>query len=347
MKKILMGAALTLAVGQVGILMWPVRFSRRAEAGESRAVSKEGGCFWEVAARGRDAELFAESTGEIPAPPGVSLRYNDVQWTASHNSYAQEKDVFFQLQEWRLRSIEFDLHTKKRRLGATENAPAGDWLVYHTPSDDFTNCRLLSDCLTRVKTFHDSNPRHDVITIFFDMEGVGEPGHTEDDLYNLFRRALPQGAIFSPADLMAACPAAASLQEAVTREGCAWPLLSELEGKFLLVVSDGREAFLKAGYDVKKDLVFLVAKNPKASELQRDPNLVFFNMSGPNPLAATVLQAGFVSRCYWLNQKESFEKARELGAHHLATDKIDPAAYPWSRLGGFWEERGFGVIRKR
>jgi hypothetical protein len=61
-----------------------------------------------------------------------------------------------------------------------------------------------------------------------------------------------------------------------------------------------------------------------------DPDLVFFNLSGPNPFAAVVDKAGFVSRCYFLDKEEDFLKARQNGANHLATDRIDPKAYPWS-----------------
>jgi hypothetical protein len=55
-------------------------------------------------------------------------------------------------------------------------------------------------------------------------------------------------------------------------------------------------------------------------------------MAGPNPFLAEVKQAGLVSRSYWLNEKETYLKAKSLGANHLATDRIDPKEYPWANI---------------
>jgi len=265
-------------------------------------------------------------------PRSSGLRYNQVQWKASHNSYAQKTDIMTQLRDWNLRSIEFDLHTAKLKLFSREEAPAGDFLVYHTARDDFSNCRLLSDCFEAVATFHREMPDHEVIIIFFDMQGVGEEGHTKDDLYALMRKKFPDGGIFTPGDLLAACPEAKNLQEAVTRPGCGWPLLDDLRGKVILVVSDGRDDIKAAGYDLQKDLFFLVAKGHDPKSLHADPDLVFFNMAGPNPFLTEVKKAGFVSRSYWLNDKDSYLKAKSLGANHLATDRIDPKLDPWATI---------------
>jgi len=268
--------------------------------------------------------------GAEPDKVTAGLRYNHVQWKASHNSYAKEADIMTQLRDFNIRSIEFDIHTKKKKpLQKAERAPDGDFMVYHGAMDDYTNCGLLSGCFAEVKKFHDMKPDHQVITIFFDMEGVGEPGHTRDDLYALFKNSLPKDSIFTPGDLMAACPGAKNLQESVTRKGCGWPLLADLQGKFILVVSDGREAF-DEGYDVSRDLLFLVNKNGNEEHMRDDLDLVFFNMGGPKPFAATVKDAGFVSRCYWLDKEKSYLKAKANKCHHLATDMIDSEKYPWA-----------------
>ena len=258
------------------------------------------------------------------------LRYNQVQWKAAHNSYHQKTDMLTQLRDWQIRSIEFDLHANKGKLVPKEKAPAGDFLVFHTPTDDDTNCHLLSQCFEAVATFHREQPDHEVITVFFDMQGVGEPGHTKADLYALMRKKLGSP-VFTPGDLLAGCPDAQYLQEAVTRPDCGWPRLDDLKGKIILVVSDGREDIAK-GYDLRKDLLFLVNKGGDSSKLHADLNIVFFNMAGPNPFLAEVKRAGFVSRSYWLNEKETYLKAKGLGANHLATDRIDPKEYPWANI---------------
>ncbi len=266
-------------------------------------------------------------SAQAPAP---GPRYNDVQWEGSHNTYQQKAGVMTILQDYNIRAIEFDIHVTEKKLTGARRAPDGDWLVYHNALGDWSNCATLSECFAIVRRFHDQHPDHDVITIFFDMAGVGEPGHTRADLYALFNRAFPPGSILTPASLMDACPGAANLQEAVTRQGCGWPTLDELKGKFILVVSDGREAFQTPAYDLQKDMVFLVSKNGKESTMRDDPNLIFFNMSGPNPFAAAVGKAGFVSRCYFLDREKDYLKAEKIGANHLATDSIDPARFPWA-----------------
>ena len=257
-------------------------------------------------------------------------RYNQVQFKAAHNSYHQKTDMMTQFRDWNLRSIEFDLHTSKNKLITKEQAPAGDFLVFHGALDDYSNCRLLSDCFETVAAFHREQPEHEVITIFFDMAGVGEPGHTKADLYALMRKKFG-GSIFTPGDLLAACSGAQNLQESVTKPGCGWPLLDDLKGKIILVVSDGRDD-IGRGYDLRKDLLFLVNKGGDASKMHDDPNIVFFNMAGPKAFLTDVQKAGFVSRSYWLNEKDAFLKAKSLGANHLATDMIDPKLYPWATI---------------
>jgi hypothetical protein len=276
--------------------------------------------------------LGALIVGQAPAAAKAGkagLRYNQVQFKAAHNSYHQKTDMPTQLRDLHLRSIEFDLHASKGKLISKEKAPAGDFLVFHKSFDDFSNCHLLSQCFEAVAAFHREQPDHEVITIFFDMEGIGQPGHTKSDLYGVMRKKLGD-AIFTPGDLLAACPGAQNLQEAVTKSGCGWPLMDDLKGRIILVVSDGREDIKKDGYDLAKDLLFLVNKGGDSSKMHADPNIVFFNMSGPNPFIAEVKQAGFVSRSYRLNDKDAYLKAKSLGANHLATDMIDPKLYPWS-----------------
>jgi hypothetical protein len=264
----------------------------------------------------------------------AEVRYNQVQVKASHNSYAQPVDIVRQLSEWKVRCIEFDLHTKRGGLGKKEEAPAGDFFVYHTSDDQHSNCGKLSECLAQVREFHAKQPAHEPVTIFFDMAGVGEPGHTRDDLYGLLKQGLPEGSIYTPGDLMRACPAARDLQTAVTAPGCGWPTMATLAGKFILVVSDGRDALQKAGYDLDTDLMFMVSKSSDPAKINDDKNVVFFNMSGPDNFAKTVRAKGFVARCYWLNKQEQYEKAKANGANLLATDRIDPAEFPWSDTTG-------------
>lgn len=250
------------------------------------------------------------------------LRYNQVAQKASHNSYQRKEGVVRQLKDFRIRTIEFDSHSKA--------APAGDWFVYHNLKDSKTNCATLSECYSQVVEFHKSEPEHEVVTIFFDVDEIHAPGHAKADFYALIERSFPKGSVLRPSQLMAACPPAKTLQESVTMPGCGWPRLQELRGKFIFVIT-GDYHFPKAlGYDPNQDLVFLSCPEISPDKLSSVPDLVFFNMAGPNPLARSVKQAGFVSRCYWLNRKKDYLKAMDLGGNLLATDRLDPKRYPWT-----------------
>ncbi len=251
------------------------------------------------------------------------LRYNQVRQKASHNSYQRKQGIVTQLKEFRIRTIEFDLHSEP-------NAPPGDWLVYHNINGDAANCHLASECFSQVWAFHQAEPAHEVVTIFFDLEGIRAPGRGKKSLNQMFLNFFPGNSILRPADLLAACPGAKGLQESVTKPGCGWPRLVEARGKFILVITGGLNVFKALDYDPKTDLYFLASTAESEKDLKKVPDQIFFNLAGPDPFAKTATEAGFVSRCYWLNSREQYEAAIKLGANLLATDDLDPERYPWT-----------------
>ena len=273
--------------------------------------------------------LFVVAAGAVSRD---DLRYNQVCQKASHNSYHHDQDIQTQVLQHQVQTLEFDAHLRSPGVVSRENAPPGDWFVYHWAKDPFTNCRLLSDCFHQLRAYHDAHPEHQVITIFFDVNELRAPGHARADFYALIRRSFPAGAVLGPPDFMAACPGAKSLQEAVTNPGCGWPRLQDLQGKFMMVVAGGDQLFRAAGYDPLRDLVFLAEYHTEAKNIHRYPDCIFFNFRGPLGFARAVQEAGFVSRAYVLNSPEDYQQARKNGAHLLATDKIDIRKFPWTAL---------------
>jgi len=77
-------------------------------------------------------------------------------------------------------------------------------------------------------------------------------------------------------------------------------------------------------------VVFLVSRSQDPVRIHDDKILVFFNMNKANPFSLTIKKAGFVSRCYYLDDPDQYQKAKDFGAHHLATDRINPRLYPWT-----------------
>ncbi len=261
--------------------------------------------------------------------------YNQVRWKSSHNSYAKKESITKQLDEFRFRSIEFDLNYKDDLFGIKKAGP-GEWLVFHAFMDRQSNCETLSECFAELSEFHRNNPRHHVITVFFDLkDGLHEKsGHGASDFYRALQESLPEGSIVSPADLLESCPEADNLQESVTLPGCGWPSLSAVRGKFMLVVSTGRDHLMRAGYSPQRAPVFLVSKGVGLAGIDKNTDRVFFNMRGPQSFGKEVYKAGFVARAYGLDKKENFLKAKSMGFHHLAMDHIDPDKTPWAETDG-------------
>jgi len=128
----------------------------------------------------------------------AQLRYNDVIQKSSHNSYNKDEGLMDQLVFHRLRSIEFDIRNTK--IGqSTRN---DDWFVYHIPVvDTKTNCNRLSEC-------------------------------------ELAKRYLSEDDFVKPSDLLAACPQASNLRQAVTGN-CDWPSLESIKGKWIFILVGG------------------------------------------------------------------------------------------------------------
>ena len=255
-------------------------------------------------------------------------RYKQVRQKASHNSYQRKEDVVEQLARQGVRTVEFDVHIKGKGL-----APVGDWLTYHTNADKGANCFYLSDCYQKLVAFHQTMPDHDVITVFFDVNDLKSPGHSKEDFNRLILKNFPQGSVYKPGDLMAACPSAKNLQESVTLSGCAWPRMKDLKGKFIFVVAGGAGYFTRARYDIRNDVPFLATYQDRPELMHEDLDRVFFNMSGPKPGGGEIRKAGFITRAWALNDPASFAQARKVGFNILATDCIDAKEYPWATVG--------------
>ena len=270
-----------------------------------------------------DAEGIADAISEAIG----GLRYDDVRQKSSHNSYERREAILDQIVYHRIRSIELDTHNSKFRHETRD----GDWLVYHGPQRR-TTCNRLSDCLDELDAFHGANPEHEVLTVFIDLKDDWEAGRNPDDLDDL----LASTPAFTPEDLLAACPTASSLQEAVTNDGCDWPTLSSLRGRFIFVLTgnDGR-LFTYAGSDAEAAgrSAFIARGLGSTDLIDDDSQVVFFNMrnGGDNERAGVVADAGFVSRIYNLNDEGAWAGAVANRAHHLATDMVNFHEDVWAR----------------
>ncbi len=287
---------------------------------------------------GGDGEAAADED------PGPDVSYDKVIQKSVHNAYARSEPLIDQLVYHRIRSLELDIHT--RQSGTV--SPSGEWWVFHEdhPIWQATSCTRLSDCLGQVAAFHDALPRHEVVTLFVDLKTSFEGAHRPDDLDAAFVNGLGRERIVTPADVIAACPGATSLRQAVTG-ACHFPTLRALRGKFIVAITGGtscdRSSFVStyAGADPRARVAF-VAPNADASSCtvaayDARPDVVFFNMPlADKDRASEVKNRGLVARIYGgglsggLDVPNDFAAARLAGAAHLATDKVSFERDAWA-----------------
>jgi hypothetical protein len=284
------------------------------------------------------AWVEVEVTKGTPVPVS-SPRYNRVYQKSVHNAYERGDDkdpLERQLGEFKIRSIEIDIHDSKKQ--GLDQPPHGDFYVYHADVlADSTQCRLFSECLARVASWHRSRP-HDPLTIFVDVKDDWKR-RSPADVDAQLRRAFGSG-LFTPGDLMRACPGARPLQEAV-RGACAWPRISEMRNKVLFALTsvDGTLSAYQAP-GVAANAAFIAPEIDSSGKMSQWPNAVFFNLDSDHfGTGRDVYHAGFVSRVFYkwttadvhgINDYKNWRPAVNRFIHHIATDKVDPSKNPWT-----------------
>ncbi|RJS21924.1 hypothetical protein DRW03_16485 [Corallococcus sp. H22C18031201] len=190
----------------------------------------------------------------------TQLRYNQVYQRSLHNAYEMGKSagVMDQLVYYGIRDVEWDLRSQPiSNVCGTDHHPANDWYVYHSPwqPSDYGRFNTLSDGLRLLAAFQSAMPLHEVFTLHLELKGgadggscdVAFPDATANSTHNPGRQT-PEGldarlraqlgaALFTPSDLLALCPGATTLQQAVAT--CGWPLLETLRGKILVTLHAG------------------------------------------------------------------------------------------------------------
>ncbi|MBI4606055.1 MAG: hypothetical protein HY721_29160 [Planctomycetes bacterium] len=292
-----------------------------------------------------------------------SLRYDEVQLKAAHNSIDRKESLAAQL-DWDpkaphqggCRGLELDLVQDPSRTG-----PGDEWVfgVQHGGALRPETPRL-EKCLREIRAWADAHPRHDAITVHLDLKPEATLGDDADfvrKIDEILARELGKGSIFRPADLQRDAP---TLLEGARRHG--WPALRELRGRFILVFSGGdgdgpvarrRKAYLTS--EPKERLAFVDldqraagaggadecdAMNPYYQEGSR----VFINIQLGRKewqrLARGARGKGFVTREWKANDAASWLEARDAGVNILSTDHVRDASWasvgrePFARIAG-------------
>jgi hypothetical protein len=193
----------------------------------------------------------------------------------------------------------------------------------------------LHDFLRVCAAAHRALPEHEVITLFLDIKD-GFPAritsaHSRARFDALLDHHLGDH-LYRPADLMARDPDAGSLREVV--QGAGWPTLRELRGKFIVVLTGSEHQLSNyvSSREVATDrLAFLSSGLESVADIGTDDDIVVYNMSREHVgLAAEVGRQGFVSRAYYIDDREAWEAAEAARCHHIATDMVNARTDTWS-----------------
>jgi|GEM_PF-3793559 len=271
----------------------------------------------------------ASAFAQLCKPSGI--RYNEVQQLSSHNSYDKNRikpDIEIQADSG-IRSFEFDIHAKHTRL-FHKSYPAGEWGVYHITDllsgGDYGSS--LTECLNKVKAWHDRHPEHEVITIWLQLVGGwNKNGHSPMDLDSNINRCLSFRNIFTPAMFL---HTTGSLQQAAAS---GWPVLDSMKGKFVIVLTGNNpacSAYLKSS----QPTCFVAPQNIDSMEVLSGGwnNAVFFNFSTSRAgVARFVSSHGLVARMYAkprlktagsMESSADYELALKYHIQHIATDHV-------------------------
>ncbi len=291
-------------------------------------------------------ELGSPPVRRAELPPDDALPYDRWRQKSVHNAYDRRESIHAQLAEHGFRSVELDIHESRLGIGAK----ARDWWVFHVdlPGFDDSSCDTLSECLGEIDAFRSEAPQHDVLTLFIDLkDAFGRESHGPRELDALMRAAFPAGSLYEPRDLLARCPEAAGLREAVTGD-CGWPTLGELRGRVLVVLTGGdlcrRGSALRAYLEgtTSERAAFVAPELSEACSLKTQSRVhgsIFFNLRGDaHHHAREIAQSGLVSRGYGgglqggINDRTKWREALEAGVQILATDRVDAERDPWTNV---------------
>ncbi|MEM9456709.1 MAG: hypothetical protein AAGF11_21205 [Myxococcota bacterium] len=267
-----------------------------------------------------------ESTG---APPVDGPTYDQVRQKSSDDCYQRDEALVDQLAYHRIRSLEFDLH-----VGGGGDAVNGDWLVRGGGLQGDTSCRLISDCLAEVRAFAQAVPKHEVITVWLDLENDWNASHSIQDLDAILQAELGD-ALFGPQQLRDTCDSTDELASIVTDPSCGWPSLGSLRGRVIAAITangqDGIDDQL-SDYLAEGTHAFVAPEIDEPAALTTaSPSYVFYNIRRQQlDTTMAVEEAGFVVRTWEANNVSDWKETVEAGAHHVATVRTSMHDHPWT-----------------
>ena len=268
------------------------------------------------------------------------LKYNDVCFKASHNSYDRDESLAEQLtfhsadpSNAGCSGIELDI---------VQKSDAWQWSVSHGGSYSSDPDKQFSAYLKQVKSWMDQNPGHRVIEVHIDIKNTPMsneqfPQQIDNYIQQVF---TDRNRVFQPNALIG------NYDDLVQgAQATSWPTLGELEGKiiFCFTGNETRKA-IYARTDPKARLCFsdiYQETNPPQYPDFNSGTRVFLNYHLYQKyydewfpqLQRIAKEQGFISRGYVLNSQDIWTKAQNAALNIMATDKV--SGHSWAQNGDY------------
>ena len=268
-----------------------------------------------------------------------SLKYNDVAYKASHNSYDRNESLAEQLTFHS--SDPSNAGCSGLELDIVQKSDAWEWSVSHGGSYSSKPEKQFSAYLNQIKSWMDANPGHRVIEVHIDIKNTPMsneefPDQIDSYIENVFSRSR----VFTPDTLIG------NHEDLVQgAQATGWPTLGELEGKIVFCFSGNEDR--KATYartNPKTRLCFsdlyLETHPPQYPDFNRGTR-VFMNYHLYQKyyddwfpqLQRMAKEQGFITRGYVLNSKDIWIKAQNAALNIMATDKV--SGHDWAQNGDY------------
>lgn len=263
----------------------------------------------------------------------LDLRYHEVSFKASHNSYQRDEPFLDQIAfdpdkpyEAGCRALELDISQSNDGLY---------WSVGHKGSYD-KDYRQLSQFLGELRQYLEHHTDPDPVTLYLDLKHVATTQFPEQ-LDQYIRDYLGDGTtapVFSPGALFGT---ESNLSEGAAKNG--WPTLRDLRGKYLICLTGNKDDKAKYAATEPKLRLCFADLDCGASQDPISADRVFFNYhlysSEKDEWEAVFKKAAgrknAIIRGYVLNGKDLWNNALGAGCHALATDKIK--GHDWAKVG--------------
>lgn len=282
-----------------------------------------------AASCGGDALPPLRERGDFVHRTDATLRMNEVQMLATHNSY-HVRHTLTAIPDWQysmpqlrdqlgrdgIRGLEIDVHWNPETLAYDVRHIA---LV-----DDASSCPTLDACLREIRAFSDENPGHHPLFVQFELKTPMAANVTDamlDALDAEIRAVFPDELRVTPEMVRGTH---ATLAEAVTTEG--WPALGAVRGRTLFAFDCDRTICLRyAGTDGS-----LTGRVIFPDSVPTDPFAAVMIYNSPDAGATSLVQQGFLVRVFADSIADVLAGTNELdaalasGAQVLSTDVPAP-----------------------